>query len=83
MVRFNYELWTMHYALMEASALMYLLFFCLKNLMQWDENSPLENYKVIFRRNNGANESNISSLLDYCRVQPIEDIVSTPKGGGG
>ena len=26
-VRFNYELWTMHYALMEASA---LLFFCLK-----------------------------------------------------
>ncbi len=35
------------------------------------------------RRNNGANESNISSLLDYCRVQPIEDLVSTPKGGGG
>ena len=35
------------------------------------------------RGNNGANESNISSLLDYCRVQPIEDRVSTPKGGGG
>ena len=35
------------------------------------------------RRNNGANESNISSLLDYCRVQPIGDIVSTPEGGGG
>ena len=46
-------------------------------------NSPLENCLVIFRRNNGANEGNISSLLDYCRVQPIEDIVSTPKGGGG
>ena len=35
------------------------------------------------RGNNGANESNVSSLLDYCRVQPIEDRVSTPKGGGG
>ena len=31
-VRFNYELWTMHYALMEAPALMYLLFFCLIKL---------------------------------------------------
>ena len=46
-------------------------------------NSPLENYKVIFRRNNGANESNISSSLDYCRMQPIEDIVSTATPGGG
>ena len=35
------------------------------------------------RGNNGANENNVSSLLDYCRVQPIEDRVSTPKGGGG
>ena len=35
------------------------------------------------RGNNGANECNISSLLDYCRVQPIEDRVSTPKRGGG
>ena len=35
------------------------------------------------RRNNGANESNIPSSLDYCRVQPIEDIVSTAKLGGG
>ena len=46
-------------------------------------NSPLENYRVIFRRDNGANEGNISSLLDYCRMQPIEDKVNTPKGGGG
>ena len=46
-------------------------------------NSPLENYKVIFRRNNGANEGNISSLLDYCRMQPVEDIVNTAKPGGG
>ena len=36
-----------------------------------------------FRRNNGANESNISSSLDYCRMQPIEDIVSTATPGGG
>ena len=35
------------------------------------------------RGNNGANECNISSLLDYCRVQPIEDRVSTAKPGGG
>ena len=35
------------------------------------------------RGNNGANESNMSSLLDYCRVQPIEDRVSTAKPGGG
>ena len=33
--------------------------------------------------NNGANENNIPSSLDYCRVQPIEDIVNTPKGEGG
>ena len=26
---------------------------------------------------------NISNLLDYCRVQPIEDRVSTAKPGGG
>ena len=32
---------------------------------------------------NGANEGNISSSLDYCRVQPIEDIVSTATPGGG
>jgi len=36
-----------------------------------------------FRRNNGANEGNISSLLDYCRMQPIEDKVNTAKPGGG
>jgi len=40
----------MHYALMEAPALMYLMFFCLIKLDAVGQNSPLENYKVIFRR---------------------------------
>ena len=59
------------------------LLLTLYNGANESNNSPLENYKVIFRRNNGANEGNISSSLDYCRVQPIEDIVSTATPGGG